>query len=120
MDNQIERLKWEKKSNPYIEGNIKYLRENPFSETVWYGKADRNVDWIYQCYQRDDGVCQICQRPKTNLVAHHIIPLKDCGEDTLDNLITICKDCEREHYKELHQEIRTPEGVMQLGGSRVR
>jgi RNA-directed DNA polymerase len=120
-DSRIERYKWEKsKPNPYIEGGIKYLREVPFAETVWYGKANRSIELAYQCYQRDDGTCQICQRPKTNLIAHHIIPLKDKGEDSLDNLITICKDCETNYFKELHQEIRTPKGVMQLGGSRVR
>lgn len=116
----VERFRWEKKPNPYIEGKIKYLKENPLDEMVWHGKSARNVDLIYQCYQRDNGVCQICQRPKTNLIAHHIIPLNDNGEDTPDNLITVCKDCEKEYFKELHQEIRTPEGVMQLGGSRVR
>jgi group II intron reverse transcriptase/maturase len=119
-DIKMERYKWQKATKPYIEGDVRYSRENPFAVTTWYGKRERNTDIVFQCYQRDDGVCQICQRPKTNLVAHHIIPLKDGGEDDLDNLITICKDCEREYYKELHQEIRTPEGVMQLGGSRVR
>jgi RNA-directed DNA polymerase len=120
IDSKVERYKWIKKPNPYIEGKVKYLRENPFIELVWYGQANRSTELAYQCYQRDDGICQVCQRPKTNLIAHHVIPLKDDGEDTLDNLIAICKDCEKEYYKELHQEIRTPEGVMQLGGSRVR
>jgi group II intron reverse transcriptase/maturase len=119
-DSEVKRYKWKRIPNPYIEGEIKYLREVPFTEMVWYGKSDRSVDLVYQCYQRDNGMCQICQRPKTNLVAHHIIPLYDSGMDDLNNLITICNDCEREYYKELHQEIRTPEGVMQLGGSRVR
>jgi group II intron reverse transcriptase/maturase len=121
-DSEVKRYKWGKKPNPYIEGRIEYPKENPFVEVVWYGKSNRNTELAYQCYQRDDGVCQICQRPKTNLIAHHIIPLFEIGEEanTLDNLITICKDCEKEYFKELHQEIRTPEGVMQLGGSRVR
>jgi group II intron reverse transcriptase/maturase len=121
---QVERYKWSKrKENPYIEGKVKTMVWVPFTDKIWYGKREgRNVDLIYQCYQRDDGVCQICQRPKTNLIAHHIIPISEIGKeaDTLDNMITICKDCERKHFKELHQEIRTPEGVIQLGGSRVR
>jgi group II intron reverse transcriptase/maturase len=121
-DSKVKRYKWGSKPNPYIEGKVEYLKENPFIGTVWHGKSDRSTELAHQCYQRDDGICQICQRPKTNLVAHHIIPLNVGGDevDTLDNLITICKDCEREYYKELHQEIRTLEGVMQLGGSRVR
>lgn len=121
VDSRIQRYRWKgRKVNPYIEGKIKYSVEVPFTEEVWYGKSNRSTELAYQCYQRDNGICQICQRPKTNLIAHHIIPLKDDGEDVLDNLITICKDCEREYFKELHQEIRAPEGVVQLGGSRVR
>jgi RNA-directed DNA polymerase len=119
-DSKVERYKWQRKSNPYIEGYVKYLNDRPFSESCWYGESGRSADLRYQCYQRDNGVCQICERPKTNLVAHHIIPLKEGGENNLENLITICKDCEKEHYRELHREIRTPERVMQLGGSRVR
>jgi len=120
-DSKVERSKWTSQSpNPYITGEIKYLRENPFVESTWYGKSERNTELVYQCYQRDNGICQICQRCKTNLVAHHIIPLKDDGEDTLDNLITICEDCEKEYFRELHQEIRTPEEVKQLGGSCMR
>jgi RNA-directed DNA polymerase len=119
-DVKVERYKWQRPSNPYIGMNVKSLTESPFAKIKWYGKSERNADLAYLCFQRDNGVCQICQRPKTNLVAHHIVPLHSGGEDELCNLITICKDCEGKHFRELHQEIRTPEEILQLGGSRMR
>jgi group II intron reverse transcriptase/maturase len=120
---EIKRFGWKRMQNPYLRNMpIKRMRSNPNLNTIWWGNSERNGDLRFLCLQRDDGTCQICQRPKTNLIAHHIIPLFEIGEEaeTLDNLITICKDCEKEYFKELHQEIRTSEGVMQLGGSRVR
>jgi 5-methylcytosine-specific restriction endonuclease McrA len=100
--------------------DLKKMNLYPFSVSEWYGKADRDADLRLECIKRDQGVCQICRRPKVNLIAHHVIPLGKGGEDSLDNLVTICKDCEREYYRELHLENRRWKEVKQLGGSRVR
>ena len=100
--------------------DLKKMNLYPFGVSEWYGKADRDADLRLECIKRDQGVCQICRRPKINLIAHHVIPLSEGGEDSLDNLVTICKDCEREYYRELHLENRRWKEVKQLGGSRVR
>ena len=110
-DVKVTRYKWRRIPNPYIEMNVKRMISSPFPEVKWYGKAKQNFNLRIQCFQRDDGVCQICLRPKTNLAAHHIIPLSENGEDTLGNLATLCKDC---HKKYSWQEIK------RLVGSRVR
>lgn len=52
---------------------------------------------------RDSHECQFCGRTNDEhiekhdrgLEAHHIIPQKDGGSDTLDNLITVCRGCHR-------------------------
>ncbi len=111
IETKIERYRWERKPNPYIEMNPKRMTETPFPEVKWYGKTERDADLRIQCFQRDQGVCQVCMGCKTNLHTHHIIPISEGGEDTLDNLITVCEDC---HRKRSWQEIR------QLVGSRMR
>jgi len=118
-DVKVSRYKWEKKSNPYIEMKVKRMSECSIQRAEWFGQSARDADLRFECIKRDNGVCQICKRPKVNLIAHHIIPISDGGEDDLKNLITICEDCQSKHYKELHQEIKSLQEIMQLGGSRV-
>ena len=119
-DVKVKRYRWRRHSNPYIEMDVKQLTSIPFPETNWYGKSDRNADLRILCFQRDQGVCQICMRPKTNLVAHDIIPISKGGENVLGNLITLCEDCHREYHKELHYECRSWQEIRRLVGSRVR
>jgi group II intron reverse transcriptase/maturase len=108
---KVERYRWERKSNPYLEMKVRRMRDNPFPKLDWYGNAKRDADLQIQCFQRDQGVCQVCMGCKTNLLAHHTIPLSEGGEDTLDNLTTVCEDCHRKHG---WQEIK------RLVGSRMR
>ena len=96
QDTKVERYRWRKPAeNPYIEMKARKHTENPFTNTKWYGKSSRDGDLRMECIKRDNGVCQICQRPKINLEAHHIIPVAKGGEDTSKNMITVCKDCHR-------------------------
>ncbi len=119
-ETKVERYKWEGQAeNPYIEMKVKKMTENPLSEEKWYGQANRDADLRLECIKRDRGVCQICKRPKVNLIAHHIIPLNKGGEDNLNNLVTICKDCEKEYYSELHQSDHGWQETMRLVESRV-
>ncbi len=119
-ETESKRFGWKTQlGNPYLKnGPIKRMSSTPIQTTTWYGKAGRDADLRLECIKRDRGVCQICKRPKTNLIAHHIIPLKENGEDTLDNLITVCQDCEREYRKELHQSNQGWQETMRLMESR--
>ncbi|AGB41805.1 restriction endonuclease [Halobacteroides halobius DSM 5150] len=45
---------------------------------------------------RDDCAFQICGATDTMLEAHHIIPQRDSGADSIYNLITLCKDCHKD------------------------
>jgi len=47
---------------------------------------------------RDDYQCTQCNK-KSNLDAHHIIWKEHGGKDTIENLITLCKQC----HKKVHQ-----------------
>jgi 5-methylcytosine-specific restriction endonuclease McrA len=41
-------------------------------------------------YERDNYTCQVCGKTNGRLAAHHIIPRRDGGQDSMDNLITVC------------------------------
>jgi 5-methylcytosine-specific restriction endonuclease McrA len=47
--------------------------------------------------KRDNHTCQSCGRaaPHVKLELDHIIPVRDGGQDTPDNLRTLCRECNR-------------------------
>lgn len=46
--------------------------------------------------KRDNTTCQKCGQRLIHLHTHHIVPLRLGGEDTVENLITLCAAC---HYE---------------------
>lgn len=117
---KVKRYSFKRKLNPYLTGNVKEKEDTPFKEVKWYGNSVRDGDLRLECLKRDRGICQICQRPRTDLETHHMIPLSKGGEDTLENLITVCKRCHKEFYQKLHQQSHNREEILQLMESRVR
>lgn len=64
-------------------------------------KNYRGEDWEIQrkkCLERDNYTCRKCQKPAKN--SHHIIPYRYSKDNSLKNLITLCKRC---HTKEENQ-----------------
>lgn len=51
----------------------------------------------FEVFKRDSFVCQYCGKhpPEAVLEADHITPVAEGGQDTEDNLITACFDCNR-------------------------
>jgi len=42
---------------------------------------------------RDQFTCQECRKKECRLEAHHIVPKRSRGNNTIDNLITLCSKC---------------------------
>lgn len=53
-------------------------------------------------HERDVYRCQVCGKTNGKLDVHHIIPRRDGGQDSMDNLITVCDGCHKkiEPYRE--------------------
>jgi len=116
VETKVKRYRQDKiklHENPYIIGRKEI--ENPFSEPKWFGQSSRDGDLRLECIKRDRGICQLCMGCKTNIEAHHIIPLEENGEDILENLITLCMPC----HKRVTYEIGWKE-FKRLVESRVR
>lgn len=110
-DTKIERFRFRAGNpenppeNPYITGKVeRRVQENPIIKTVWYGKSQRMGILKLECFVRDGNICRICKehRERRNLIAHHKKLLSKGGLDELENLVTICKDCNRKYNKLLH------------------
>jgi hypothetical protein len=87
---------------------LQSARKIPKLRQIQVSVFERNPDVVAEALYRADGKCQKCDREapfirRTNnqpyLEVHHIIPLAEDGEDTVDNAIALCPNCHREmHY----------------------
>lgn len=71
----------------------------------------RNPDVIAEVLERAQGFCERCKkiapfiRKSDNtpyLEVHHLIPLAQDGEDTVENAIALCPNCHREMHYGIH------------------
>lgn len=54
-------------------------------------------DFVRQQIQDRDGEgCNNCHRTTEELYVHHLIPIKNGGSNSIDNLVLICETCH--HY----------------------
>lgn len=83
--------------NPYLEGfGTKSVAqpEKPLSQTIWMGNAE-NVTWreLKEKIKAIRGAKCECCGALGKLDLHHIVPRKNKGKDTEDNLQLLCRPC---------------------------
>ncbi len=56
-------------------------------------------------WRRAKGMCQLCDRPAPFMVkgapfleVHHVVPLADGGQDTIENTVALCPNCHRKMH----------------------
>jgi len=63
--------------------------------------------WSKRVFQRDNAVCQDCQKTDVRLHAHHLVSLRDCINTELEfdikNGITLCVPCHGARHKALRK-----------------
>lgn len=82
-ENQFYRFRIEE-----YEKQINYLKQEIQSMTV----RTRMNRVKKEALKRDNYECTRCSR-KDNLNVHHVVSLSEGGEDTLNNVETLCLDC---------------------------
>jgi RNA-directed DNA polymerase len=91
-----------KPGNPYLtaDGLLNCPEtEAPFVKSWAARVPPKTVTWRStraQVLKRDEYRCTQCGKAEVPLEAHHKVPLRDDGEDALDNLTSLCKDCHSE------------------------
>lgn len=67
----------------------------------------RNPDVVAEALIRADGICENCNKPapfirKSDntpyLEVHHVLPLAQGGDDTIENVLALCPNCHREEH----------------------
>ncbi len=87
---------------------IANAKKRPERLRVYSYTYRRNPDVVAEALSRADGVCEACKTPapftrssdgSPFLEVHHVNSLSDGGEDTLDNVLSLCPNCHRKkHY----------------------
>jgi hypothetical protein len=70
----------------------------------------------FDVFERDSFICQYCGKNPTDndvtLEVDHAISVKDGGDDSIDNLVTACFDCNRgKGKKSVIKKIKTPKEI---------
>ncbi len=83
----------QKIQNPNIEGE-QYQQ----GVLAWWENLKACAKW------RDGGKCRVCGKsPRTDssvrLEVHHIVRRADGGTDTLENVVTLCRECHEAHHR---------------------
>ncbi len=87
---------------------LKKASKTPETKLVEVRWLTRNPDVVAEVLYRADGFCEQCKSPapflkKSNgqphLEVHHVVPLADGGQDTIENSKALCPNCHRRaHY----------------------
>lgn len=87
---------------------IEYANKKPKVTESIIKTYIRNADIVAETLYRANGICEYCQKnapfvkdidKKGYLEVHHIKPLSENGDDTLENTIALCPNCHRHaHY----------------------
>lgn len=88
--------------------DLRYWLENIESNPLFRNCKQYPEDWNYRTWfvrLRDNNTCQKCKRRvddtllnKDQFHTHHIISLKNDGDNSLNNLVYICKKCHQKHH----------------------
>lgn len=83
---------------------LKKANKIPFSVFTQTRVFLRNADVVVEVLQRANGICDYCNEPApfikdSNgdgfLEVHHINPLAEGGDDTIENSVALCPNCHR-------------------------
>ncbi|MEK3943530.1 NUDIX domain-containing protein [Paenibacillus sp. FSL H3-0310] len=86
---------------------LKEAEKVPSTVTVTSTQFVRNGDVIVEVLERSKGICEECKKPAPflrrdftpYLEVHHVKPLSEGGEDTVENAKAVCPNCHRAaHY----------------------
>ena len=107
--NTIERkqylIKWPKEGNPYLEYGVSQMRitdEVPLQspEHIWRGHSVQSAYAVARLERLElvGHKCEECGRTDGYLHAHHVVPQRERGKHTVDNLRILCEPCHIKTY----------------------
>lgn len=117
-----------KKTKPLTEETRKKLSENHKGKNTWSkGRQSWNYidgrsktasparygdDWNkirHQVYLRDNFTCQGCGKTGISMDVHHIIPFLETHNNSIENLVTLCRCCHMKIENNILKKIKNKE-----------
>jgi len=91
----------------YVDGRGKFKRHSIYGE-----------DWEeikHIVHLRDNFSCQHCSTIKKRLDVHHKIPFRYTQDNSLDNLISLCRKCHMKEEHKISKELKIINGGVNFG-----
>ena len=76
---------------------MKYRKNNKYADPVWWCWRQKEI--MIEILRRDEFTCQLCGSYR-HLQIHHVCPRSKGGDNSEDNLLTLCNDCHAEVHKQ--------------------
>ncbi len=103
-DERVEVEKARKLSKAQRRQRLNNANPRPEKRIVSQVAFVRNSDVIAEVLERANGICERCKKPapfirdsnnSPYLEVHHILPLAEGGDDTVENAVGLCPNCHR-------------------------
>ncbi len=98
-------IKWPKERNPYLEYGVTQMKVNdelPIQEPehIWRGHSEQSAYAVARLERLElvGHKCEECGSSEGYLHAHHVIPQRENGKHTVDNLCMLCESCHTKTY----------------------
>jgi len=99
------RINWPKERNPYLEygtTQIKVSDEVPIAgpEHIWRGHSEQSAYAVARLerLERVGHKCEECGSNEGYLHGHHVVPQREEGKHTVDNMRILCEPCHIKTY----------------------
>ena len=92
-----------------------HANKQPVTRQVDSSAYEKNVYVMELAKRRADGICQLCSQPapflskngEPYLECHHIVRLAKGGEDTIENTVALCPNCNKKmHFLNLKTDVK--------------
>jgi RNA-directed DNA polymerase len=105
------RIRWPKERNPYLEYGTTQMRVTdelplPDPEHIWHGHSEQGAYAVARLerLERVGHKCEECGRSEDYLHAHHVVPQRENGKHTVNNLRILCEAC---HVKTYSRKVKS-------------
>lgn len=89
-----------------------------------YDKKLSSLEWRglrKKVYERDNWTCKDCGvKCRETIQCHHVVPYRESMDDSMENLITLCRKCHCRRHADINRRVRENKRILHSDKGTVR